>query len=76
MFGKSPSLNQEVVDNLDEADKEKLETIVNSNKKKAFVRQATLPALMLVCYLILFFRFKAQGGYKPLELGSGSGEAG
>jgi len=70
MFGKSPSLKQEVVETLGDEDKAKLETIVNSNKKKAFVRQATLPAILLLSYLILFFFFRSKGGYKPVELDS------
>ena len=47
---------------------EKLAAIVNANKKKSFVRQAALPGFMLACYLILFFYFKARGGYKPVDL--------
>ena len=51
---------------------EQLTTIINANKKASFVRQAILPAFMLVCYLALFFFFKAKGGYRPIELESGS----
>ncbi|MEM7385302.1 MAG: MFS transporter [Verrucomicrobiota bacterium] len=71
MFGKAPSVNQEAVAGLAEDQKGQVQTIVNTNKKKAFIRQAWLPAFMLLCYLILFLYFKSRGGYKPVELDAG-----
>ena len=68
MFGVSPSLNNKVVEVLEGEEKEKLAAIVNANKKQSFIRQAALPAFMLVCYLGLFFYFKSRGGYKPMDL--------
>ena len=59
----------------DGEEKETLEGIQNTNKKEAFLRQAVLPAFLLLCYLILFFYFKARGGYRPVEL-EGGGTAG
>ena len=44
MFGKSPSLKNDVVEKLKGEDAKKVAAIVNSNKKKSFVRQAVLPA--------------------------------
>ena len=77
MFGESPSLKNEVVETLEGEEAEKLSTIVNANKKKAFLRQAALPGFMLACYLGLFFYFKSKGGYKPVQLdGGGGGSAG
>jgi DHA2 family metal-tetracycline-proton antiporter-like MFS transporter len=75
MFGQAPSLKNDVVESLPADEAEKLGTIVNSNKKKAFLRQAALPGFMLACYLALFFYFKSKGGYKPVEL-EGGGPAG
>lgn len=72
MFGDSPTLNREAVAGLGEPEKETLQTVINKNKKQAFVRQAALPAFMLLVYLILFFYFRSRGGYKPVELTSAS----
>jgi MFS transporter, DHA2 family, metal-tetracycline-proton antiporter len=69
MFGESPSLNMEVVESLSGDDAQALAAIVNANKKQSFIRQAALPAVLLVAYLILFVSFKARGGYKPVDLG-------
>ncbi|MFP6871882.1 MAG: MFS transporter [Verrucomicrobiales bacterium] len=68
MFGVSPSLSNKIVEVLEGEEKKKLAAIVNANKKQAFIRQAALPAFMLLCYLGLFFYFKSRGGYKPMEL--------
>ncbi len=68
MFGESPSLDMDAVEALAEEDADKLAVIVNANKKRSFIRQAALPAVMLIGYLILFFYFKARGGYRPKEL--------
>ncbi len=68
MFGEVPSLNIEAVEQLDEASAAKLQTIINSNKKNAFFRQAMLPGFLLLSYLGLFLYFKSKGGYKPVEL--------
>lgn len=68
MFGPLPAINNAMVEDLVESDRESFEEVVQQNKKRAFFRQAALPGFLLVCYLILFFYFKAQGGYKPKEL--------
>jgi DHA2 family metal-tetracycline-proton antiporter-like MFS transporter len=68
MFGASPSLNMDAVGALPPEEAEQLAAIVNANKKASFVRQAILPAFLLVCYLALFFYFKSRGGYRPVEL--------
>lgn len=68
MFGESPSLNMDAVEALPAGEAAQLTTIINANKKASFVRQAILPAIMLACYLALFFHFRARGGYKPVEL--------
>ena len=72
IFGPAPSLNAEAVKALQGEEAKTVESIVNRNKKAAFMRQAILPAFMLVCYLALFFYFRARGGYKPVEIGAGA----
>ena len=69
MFGPSPSLKMDVVESLAGEEKAALDRIVNANKKESFIRQAALPAVMLVAYLILFGYFKSRGGYRPVDLG-------
>jgi len=68
MFGETPSLNMAAVDALDSANAAKLGAIVNTNKKRAFFRQAMLPGFLFVSYLALFLYFKSKGGYKPVSL--------
>ncbi len=73
MFGDQPGLNVESLAALQEnepEEMEKIETIVKAEKKLAFARQSVLPAFMFLIYLVLFFYFKSQGGYKPKELGA------
>ena len=53
-------------------DQQGLVTAVESRAKQASLGWiAILPAIMLVCYLLLIAYFKAQGGYKPVELAAG-----
>ena len=68
IFGMAPSLDPKKVDALEGEKNATVEKIVNRNKKAAFMRQAVLPAFMLLCYLILFFYFKSRGGYKPVDI--------
>jgi hypothetical protein len=45
-----------------------LATIQTSTKQHALAYIAILPAIMLVCYLILIAYFKSKGGYKAQVL--------
>lgn len=71
ILGAIPSIDEKAVEQLPEEDQKTVQSIQKKNKKGAFIRQAILPAIMLVCYLILFFYFKSRGGYKPKEIGAG-----
>jgi len=42
--------------------------VTGTAKKSALMTVAVFPAIMLVCFLILIFYFRAKGGYKPVEL--------
>jgi MFS family permease len=75
MFGALPSLDSAAVDALEGEEKDTFERVRNENKKEAFLRQSVLPGFLLLCYLLLFFYFKARGGYRPVEL-EGGGTAG
>jgi DHA2 family metal-tetracycline-proton antiporter-like MFS transporter len=70
MFGNVPSLDQEKIKALPEAEKATLESLQASNKRGAFTTVAILPTFMLICYLGLFLYFRAKGGYKPVEIGA------
>lgn len=69
MFGKVPSLDQSKIKALPEAEQKQIETVQAASKRGAFTTIAILPTFMLICYLGLFFYFRAKGGYKPIEIG-------
>ncbi|MGD2246353.1 MAG: MFS transporter [Candidatus Aminicenantes bacterium] len=69
LFGKYRPIDQDELASLEESDQQAVDTVVASAKKNALMTVAVFPAIMLVCYLILIFYFKAKGGYKPVELG-------
>lgn len=71
ILGHTPGLDNNKVKALAGEESATVTAIVNSNKKAAFMRQAALPAFMLVCYIGLFLYFKSRGGYKPKEIGGG-----
>ncbi|MFC2157128.1 sugar MFS transporter [Acidobacteriota bacterium] len=68
LFGKYNPVDQQKLAAVDQDDKEVVESVVASAKKNALMTVAIFPAIMLVCYLILIFYFRAKGGYKPVEL--------
>jgi len=70
-LGEAPSLDGAKVAALPEAEAAKVEEIRAVHRKGSFIRQAALPAFMLVCYLGLWGYFRARGGYRPVELGAG-----
>lgn len=49
--------------------------VQDGSKKIALKQVAVLPAIMLVCYLVLIGYFKSKGGYKAIDLGEESTEA-
>jgi len=67
-FGTTPSLDQDKVKALDAASTQELTAVQADSKRSAFANIAVLPAFMLVCYLGLFFYYRAKGGYKPVDL--------
>jgi hypothetical protein len=67
-FNLSETIDQEKVAALSQDEKQAVTTVASAAKKSAIETVAIFPAIMLVCYLILIFYFKARGGYKPVEL--------
>ncbi|MBZ5856103.1 MFS transporter [Flavihumibacter profundi] len=47
---------------------EEINLVQNDAKKSALRTVAFFPALMFLCYLLLFIYFKSRGGYKPVLL--------
>lgn len=77
IFGQAPSLDQAKIQKLDAAATQELETVQAATKKGVFKTVAVLPTFMLLCYLVMFFYFKAKGGYRPVAIGHGEeGEPG
>jgi MFS family permease len=68
VFGLYKSLDQKKVENLKESDKKIITGVQATAKKSALATVAVFPALMLICYLMLIFYFKARGGYRAVEL--------
>jgi MFS family permease len=68
IFGKYQPVDKDKVAVLSREEKEAVEDVSATAKKNALMTVAIFPAIMLVCYLILIFYFKAKGGYKPVEL--------
>ncbi|MEL6276994.1 MAG: MFS transporter, partial [Bacteroidota bacterium] len=62
------ALNLDALDKAPEADANAIKDIQGGAKKEALSTVAIFPAIMLVCYIILIFYFRSQGGYKPVEL--------
>ncbi len=69
IFGTTPSLDQGKIKALDETATQELTAVQAESKRGAFAKIALLPAFMLVCYLGMFFYFRARGGYRPVEIG-------
>lgn len=70
IFGETPSLDQKKIQALNEASTKELTAVQADSKRGAFTNIAVLPGFMLVCYLGMFFWFRAKGGYKPVDLAS------
>jgi hypothetical protein len=70
MFGKSPTLDQAKIKDLDEASTKELLAVQADSKRGAFADIAILPAFMLLCYLIMWFYYRSKGGYKPVAIGA------
>jgi MFS family permease len=68
VFGSYKPLDQGKLAALAPEDRQTVETVAAGAKKSALMTVAIFPAIMLVCFLILIFYFKAKGGYKPVEL--------
>ena len=72
-LGEVRGVDEDKVKKLSEEEQEIVRQVRYPNKKVAFVQVSLLPTFMLICYLVLFFYFKAKGGYKPEELSGGGG---
>ncbi|MHC4946416.1 MAG: MFS transporter [Planctomycetota bacterium] len=68
VFGKYKPIDQEKLQALAGSEKSTVSEITASAKKNALMTVAIFPFIMLICYLILIFYFKAKGGYKPVDL--------
>ncbi len=84
MFGLSHVLDKEKLQQLEakaKTDKQAAEMLEKLQQLRIRARQATLakiavlPAIMFVCYLLLIFYFRAQGGYRPQTLLAKEGDA-
>jgi hypothetical protein len=68
VFGTYQPLDQEKLISITNDESRTISEITGIAKKDALMTVAIFPAFMLICYLILIFYFKSQGGYKAVEL--------
>jgi MFS family permease len=68
IFGSYQPIDKERVAGLTQDEQRIVAATTATAKKNALMTVAVFPAIMLVCYLILIFYFRAKGGYKPVEL--------
>ena len=53
------------------ADHATVQRVVGETKQHTLAQFAYLPMIMAVAYVLLFFYYRSQGGYKVQELGAG-----
>ena len=68
-LGPFQPLDKTKIAALPEADKVPTEAILADARQRSLAKFAVLPAIMIVCYLLLFIYFRSQGGYKAVSLG-------
>jgi MFS family permease len=64
LFGEYEGLDQNLLAELPAAQQEEVNAVATTAKQATLGRIAILPAIMLVCYVILIFHFRSKGGYK------------
>lgn len=75
IFGAYVALNADALRDAPEADAAAIETVTTQAKKGALFTVAALPAIMLVCYLILIAYFRSKGGYEVVHLDEAEGHS-
>jgi hypothetical protein len=65
VFGTYQPLIQEEIDELPQAQQDRVEEIREAAKKNALKTVAIFPAIMFVSYMLLILYYRSQGGYKP-----------
>ncbi len=68
IFGTYTALNPASLDAAPEEDQQIVESIELNAKKGALKTVAILPALMTICFILLYIHFKRKGGYRAVEL--------
>lgn len=68
IFGATPSLDQDKVNGLAGEQKQQFTEIQAASKRNVFTLIAILPTFMLFWYLVMFFYFRAKGGYRPIDI--------
>jgi len=62
------TIDRAKVAQLPEAQRTVVEDITTANSQRTLAKFAVLPAIMFFCYIGLILYFKAQGGYRQVEL--------
>jgi MFS family permease len=75
ILGAYTAVDESKLSALGDAEKAEIGEVVKVAKQGALAKVTIFPAIMLACYLVLIFWFKARGGYKPVDIGSDAGAA-
>jgi MFS family permease len=63
------------VNALPQAEQKTITDITTTNSQETLATFAILPAIMFICYIGLIFYFRAQGGYRPVDLAAATAPA-
>lgn len=64
MLGATMTLDQDKRKELPEEAQQEINEVVTQSQQQTLAKIAILPAIMLVCYIILIVYFKSKGGYQ------------
>ncbi|MBN1782702.1 MFS transporter [bacterium] len=73
IYGHYPALDPEKKNMLGETDRALVQKVEDGSKRYAMTVVALVPLVMALCFTLLIFWFRKQGGYKPVELAAGKG---
>jgi len=68
LLGDYNAVDSEKLATASEAAQATVKEVQDGSKKVALKKVASLPIIMLVCFLVLMGYFKSKGGYKPKDL--------
>ena len=68
VFGKYQPVDLDKVAQLGDEDRQLVESLQATEKKRTLAKVAILPCIMFACYMVLIYYFKSRGGYQAVAL--------